>query len=62
MRSTRHTHRFAGDPAAPWKASGGGHIGGLSSRPREYERRIVGFFDDAFLPPAEGGRRADPRR
>ena len=38
----------AGDPVALWRVPDSGHVGGLSSRPREYERRVVGFFDDAF--------------
>ena len=26
-----------------------GHVGGLAARPAEYERRVIGFFDDALL-------------
>jgi hypothetical protein len=28
-----------------WEISGAEHTGGLSARPEEYERRVVGFFD-----------------
>jgi hypothetical protein len=28
---------------------GAGHTGGIEARPAEYERRVVGFFDDALL-------------
>jgi hypothetical protein len=29
-----------------WEVPGSKHIGGLAAHPREYERRIVAFFDD----------------
>jgi hypothetical protein len=32
-----------------WEVPGSGHIGGLDAQPREYERRVVGFFDRALL-------------
>jgi hypothetical protein len=25
------------------------HVGGIREEPAEYERRVVGFFDDALL-------------
>jgi hypothetical protein len=25
------------------------HVGGLAARPEEYERRVVGFFNEALL-------------
>jgi hypothetical protein len=28
---------------------GSGHVGGIAAQPKEYERRIVGFFDRALL-------------
>ncbi len=34
-----------------WQIKEGGHTGGLSARPREYERRVVAFFDQALLAP-----------
>jgi dienelactone hydrolase len=36
-------------PKALWRIAEGGHTDGLSERPREYERRVVGFFDRALL-------------
>ena len=27
----------------------GGHVGGAEALPREYERRMIGFFDTALL-------------
>jgi hypothetical protein len=40
----------AGEPKALWVIPGAGHTGGLAARPREYERRVVGFFDSALAP------------
>jgi hypothetical protein len=28
---------------------GAGHTGALATRPREYERRVIGFLDRALL-------------
>jgi hypothetical protein len=39
----------AGHPKTLWEIPESGHVGGLSARPREYERRVVGFFDRALL-------------
>jgi fermentation-respiration switch protein FrsA (DUF1100 family) len=39
----------AGEPKAIWKVPGSRHTGGIDARPREYERRVVGFFDRALL-------------
>ena len=36
-------------PKELWEVPGAGHVGGLDARPREYERRIVGFFDRYLL-------------
>jgi uncharacterized protein len=35
----------AGNPKAIWEVPGSGHVGGINPRPKEYERRVVGFFD-----------------
>jgi uncharacterized protein len=35
--------------AALWELESGGHTGALTAQPREYERRVVGFFDRALL-------------
>jgi dienelactone hydrolase len=42
-------YRAAGEPKTLWKIPGSGHAGGIRAQPREYERRVVGFFDDALL-------------
>jgi len=41
--------RIAPEPTTLWKIPEGGHTGGLTARPEEYERRVVGFFDEALL-------------
>ena len=43
-------YRAAGRPKAIWRIPRAGHVGGLSAEPREYERRVIGFFDHALLP------------
>lgn len=35
----------AGQPKAIWKLPGASHTGGIDTRPREYERRVIVFFD-----------------
>jgi len=42
-------YEAAGDPKEIWKVPGAGHTGGIEAQPEEYERRVVGFFDDALL-------------
>ncbi len=44
-----HYYRAAGQPKTLWRLAEAGHVGGLEARPREYERRVVGFFDRALL-------------
>ena len=41
----------AREPKEIWLVPGAGHTGGIEARPAEYERRVVGFFDDALLQP-----------
>jgi uncharacterized protein len=43
--------RSAGEPRNwdLWEVPGAGHIGGLDTRPEEYERRVTAFFDRALL-------------
>jgi dienelactone hydrolase len=36
-------------PKAIWKITEAKHVGGYDARPREYERRVIGFFDRALL-------------
>ena len=45
----------AGEPKELWEVPGAGHTGGLDAQPAEYERRVVGFFEDA-LPPVRFSR------
>ena len=35
-------------PAYEWTVPKGGHTAGIRTMPREYERRVVGFFDRAL--------------
>jgi pimeloyl-ACP methyl ester carboxylesterase len=39
----------AGEPKFIWKIPEADHTGGFSARPREYEHRVVSFFDRALL-------------
>ena len=41
--------KAAGEPKTLWEIPDAKHVGGLAARPAEYERRVVGFFDDALL-------------
>jgi hypothetical protein len=38
----------AREPKTIWRISQGKHTGGINARPKEYERRVVGFFDRAL--------------
>jgi uncharacterized protein len=40
----------AREPKQQWLVPRGGHTGGISAMAREYERRVVGFFDRSLLP------------
>jgi uncharacterized protein len=42
-------YESAGQPKAVWEVPEGGHVGGLEAMPREYEQRVIGFFDGALL-------------
>jgi hypothetical protein len=46
----RRYERAAGEPTTLWEIPEARHMGGMSSRPAEYERRVVGFFDRALRP------------
>lgn len=39
----------ASQPKTLWKIDEAGHVGGLEARPREYEERVAGFFDQALV-------------
>jgi dienelactone hydrolase len=52
-RNLNPTYYAAADaPKTLWEVPGSGHVGGITAQPKEYERRVVGFFDRALL--AEG--------
>jgi uncharacterized protein len=42
--------KAAGDSATLWEIPEAAHMGGQDARPEEYERRVVGFFDEALRP------------
>ena len=42
-------YKAAREPKSIWKVPGAGHVGGIDARPKQYEQRVVGFFDDALL-------------
>lgn len=44
----RKFYDVAGEPRTLWEIPEAGHTGGLEARPQEYERRVVGFFDQAL--------------
>jgi fermentation-respiration switch protein FrsA (DUF1100 family) len=43
-------YRAAGAPKLLWRIPESGHTEGIETRPREYERRVVGFLDRALAP------------
>jgi len=46
----RDYYQAAGEPKTLWEIPESTHVGGLEARPEEYERRVIGFFDEALLP------------
>jgi hypothetical protein len=46
--------RLVGTSASIWATPGVKHLEGLQSHPREFERRVVGFFDRALPEPVSG--------
>ena len=42
--------RAGGRRTELWEVPVGGHTGAFAARPREYERRVVGFLDAALHP------------
>ena len=45
---TEKYYEAAKGPKEYWEAPGG-HTGAIDAAPREYERRVVGFFDRTLL-------------
>ncbi len=39
----------AGDPKQLWEVADASHTGGIDTHPREYEQRVISFFDQALL-------------
>jgi uncharacterized protein len=49
---TKPNRRFydaAHEPKQIWEVPDGQHIAGITTQPEEYERRVIGFFDNALL-------------
>lgn len=46
---TETFYEAAREPKEIWLVPGAEHTGGIEAQPVEYERRVVGFFDDALL-------------
>jgi fermentation-respiration switch protein FrsA (DUF1100 family) len=46
---TQSYYDAAREPKEIWLVPGAGHTNGIEDRPDEYERRVVGFFDEALL-------------
>ena len=42
-------YESAGEPKEVWEVPEGGHVGGAEARPRQYERKVIAFFDEALL-------------
>ena len=45
----RGFYAAAREPRTLWEIPESKHTAGIDTRPREYERRVTGFFDDALL-------------
>jgi hypothetical protein len=41
----RGFYAVAGEPKEILEVPGAQHVGGITTRPAEYERRVLGFFD-----------------
>jgi pimeloyl-ACP methyl ester carboxylesterase len=54
---TRLYAQAAGSTAQVWEIPEAGHTGGVRARPAEYERRVIGFLDEALG--LGGSRRGD---
>jgi hypothetical protein len=48
-KPNRGFHEAAGAPKQIWEVPNGQHIAGITTSPVEYERRVIGFFDQALL-------------
>jgi uncharacterized protein len=48
-KSNKLFYAAAREPKQIWEVPNGQHIAGITTEPAEYERRVVGFFDEALL-------------
>jgi uncharacterized protein len=48
-KPNRGFYDAAREPKQVWEVPDGQHIAGITTQPEEYERRVIGFFDDALL-------------
>jgi hypothetical protein len=55
----RSYYASAGEPKTLWEIPEASHIGGIKARTAEYERRVVGFFDQALLPATSSATREE---
>ena len=44
----RGFYAAAGEPKELWEVPGAQHVGGITTQPEEYERRVIAFFDQAL--------------
>jgi len=49
-RPNKAFYAAAHEPKQIWEVPGGEHIAGITTRPKEYDRRVVSFLDHALLP------------
>ena len=50
-RPNKGFYATAREPKQIWEVPNGQHIAGITTEPEEYERRVIGFLDDALLNP-----------
>jgi uncharacterized protein len=48
-RPNQGFYAAAGEPKEIWEVPGAQHVGGITTEPAEYERRVIAFFDRALL-------------
>jgi fermentation-respiration switch protein FrsA (DUF1100 family) len=44
----RGFYAAAGEPKELWEVPGAQHVGGITTQPEEYERRMIAFFDQTL--------------
>ena len=48
-RPNQGFYAAAGQPKEIWEVPGAQHVGGITTQPEEYERRVMAFFDRELL-------------